>query len=197
MKEYREGKLEVDAFILDIEMSGMNGIELAKEIRRRDLNVLIIFVTGHSNYVFDVFETITFDFIIKPVTKEKIVELVKKVKEFLFVAKKKFVFCYNKSTYSIPYDEIIYLEKMKRKIYIHTSDENTVYQSNMNLKEVWNRLDEKMFANINKSCIVNLGWISRLDSEYAFLENDMKFYVSREYRKELRERHLRYLEVQL
>ena len=51
-----------DIYILDIEMQGMNGLELAKTIRTNEPNALIIFLTSYSEYVFDVFEVITFDF---------------------------------------------------------------------------------------------------------------------------------------
>ena len=52
-----------DVFILDIEMKEMSGIDFAKKFREENVNALIIFMTSHSQYVFDVFETITFDFI--------------------------------------------------------------------------------------------------------------------------------------
>ena len=54
-----------DVFILDIEMQGMNGLELAQKIREKDSNCLIIFLTNYSQYVFSVFEVITFDFLPK------------------------------------------------------------------------------------------------------------------------------------
>lgn len=52
-------ELTYDIYILDIEMQGMNGLELAKTIRTNEPNALIIFLTSYSEYVFDVFEVIT------------------------------------------------------------------------------------------------------------------------------------------
>lgn len=57
-------ELTYDIYILDIEMQGMNGLELAKTIRTNEPNALIIFLTSYSEYVFDVFEVITFDFLL-------------------------------------------------------------------------------------------------------------------------------------
>lgn len=48
-------ELTYDIYILDIEMQGMNGLELAKTIRTNEPNALIIFLTSYSEYVFDVF----------------------------------------------------------------------------------------------------------------------------------------------
>lgn len=46
-------ELTYDIYILDIEMQGMNGLELAKTIRTNEPNALIIFLTSYSEYVFD------------------------------------------------------------------------------------------------------------------------------------------------
>ena len=59
-------------YIFDIEMPGMNGLELAKEIRKRDAKALFVFLTGYSQYVMDVFDVITFDYIPKPITSQKL-----------------------------------------------------------------------------------------------------------------------------
>ena len=42
---------EFDILLLDIEMAGMNGVELAKRVRERDETSVIIFVTGYSEYI--------------------------------------------------------------------------------------------------------------------------------------------------
>mgnify|MGYP002508020861 FL=1 len=57
-------------YILDIEMDDMNGISLAKSIRKFDQKSLIVFLTSHNQYVFDVFNVVVFDFLLKPITQE-------------------------------------------------------------------------------------------------------------------------------
>ena len=59
-------------YLLDIEMPGMNGLEVAKEIRTMDKRAVIIFITSYSDYVFSSFEVQPFRFVNKPVNYEKI-----------------------------------------------------------------------------------------------------------------------------
>lgn len=53
-------------YMFDIEMPNMTGLELAKEIRRSDSKALFVFLTSYTQYVMDVFNVITFDYILNP-----------------------------------------------------------------------------------------------------------------------------------
>lgn len=81
---------EFDVFILDIEMKEMSGIDFAKKLREKNTSALIVFMTSYSQYVFDVFETITFNFIEKPLTFEKIKKVLKKNKKISRIFKEQF-----------------------------------------------------------------------------------------------------------
>lgn len=74
----------------------MSGIDFAKKLREKNVDSLIIFMTSHSQYVFDVFETVTFDFIQKPLTFEKIKNTLEKTKNYLEIKRRSFVFSYKK-----------------------------------------------------------------------------------------------------
>lgn len=112
-----------DLFILDIEMKEVSGIDFAKKLREKDMDTLVVFMTSHSQYVFEVFDAITFDFIEKPLTFEKMKNMLEKAKRYLGMAQKRFVFSYRKNSYSIVFSNISYLEKEGRKVWIYTTDE--------------------------------------------------------------------------
>lgn len=162
-------KSEFDVYILDIEMKKMSGIELAKEIRRYDSEAIIIFMTNHKEYVFDVFEVLTFDYIIKPIDINKFQQIIDKVKKYLQKVKKDFVFSYKRNNYSIPFNKINYIEKNGRKVIVHTVSKDT-YQCNMTCKEMMDALDSEIFANVRKSGIVNLKEIYQIDGEKVILK---------------------------
>lgn len=188
--------VDFDIYILDIEMGTTNGLELAKKLRKESPYALIIFLTNYSQYVYDVFEVITFDFILKPLTFDRFCTTMHKAASYLHMAKVVFVFSYRKNSYSIPCQSIAYLEKKGRKAFIHTNDKK-VYQCNITLSEIWDQLDTKMFAAIHISCIVNLAEIVRIERDELTLTNGTLLYVGRNYRREIKLRHLQFLKEQL
>ena len=71
--EYLEST-SVDLAILDIDMPGMNGIELAAAIKRRHPETAIIFLTGYSQYAVEAFAVRATGYLLKPVAREKLAE---------------------------------------------------------------------------------------------------------------------------
>lgn len=68
-------KTSFNILFMDIEMPGRNGIDTSAYIRERDKNALIIFITDHQDYVYQVFEVLPFRFLIKPVQQEQLDQL--------------------------------------------------------------------------------------------------------------------------
>ncbi len=64
----------IDIAFLDVEMRGLTGVELAKEINQIQPNANIIFVTGFMNYAMDAFHVYASDYILKPVNAQAILE---------------------------------------------------------------------------------------------------------------------------
>ena len=190
--QYVEAKEKIyDVFILDIEMQEMNGIELARKIREKDSNCLIIFLTSYSQYVFSVFEVITFDFLRKPLKYSEFDNLIKKIKRYFKITKGVFVFSYRKNSFSIPFEEIYYIEKSGRRAYLYSKNKEYVF--NMTLSEIWKQLDSGMFVSIHPSCIVNLFYVREIVRDELILKNGDKLFVSKKYCQEVKKRHLRFI----
>ncbi|RGF49427.1 DNA-binding response regulator [Eubacterium sp. AF36-5BH] len=184
-------ELDFDVYFLDIEIATASGIQLAEKIRQVNQYALIIFMTSYPKYVTDVFDVNTFDFIVKPVTFEKFKKVVDKVSNYIFVSKTNFVFMHNKNQYALPYQNIIYIEKIKRKAYIHTNSEH-MYECNITMEEILEQLSTGMFAKINRSCIVNLSMVDEIIRDEIHLINGETLYIARDYKMLVKEKHLNY-----
>lgn len=181
-----------DLYILDIEMPGMNGLKLAKSIREKDSRALFVFLTSYTRYMKDVFDVVTFDFIEKPISDEKLLQILERAVTYLNITSQHFSFGYRASRYSLKYDRILYIEKKGRQALIHTFED--VYKTNMTLEEIWKQLNPKSFVHIHSSYIINLYNLDRKDNEIAIMRNGEKLHITKGYRRELAMRHYEFVQ---
>jgi two-component system LytT family response regulator len=81
-------ELNPDAVFLDIEMPGMNGIELAARLIERDEDLQVVFVTGYNTYALEAFKVNALDYIMKPVTAGELSKTLLRLSKFKIVSSK-------------------------------------------------------------------------------------------------------------
>jgi DNA-binding LytR/AlgR family response regulator len=174
-----------DIYILDIEMPKNNGIEMAKLIREKNMNVPIVFLTSFKNYMEEVFKIQTFDYIVKPLTKERFFPLLDRLTRYLDANNASFHFTYNKKDYHILFKDILYFEKNGRQVFIHTDDK--VLVSNMTTSEVLAKL-QNTFVQIHHSFIVNSRYIKEIGKSYLVIKSEknkpIELPISRKFKEE-------------
>ena len=74
---------EIDLLFLDVEMPDVSGMEAAGQIREFDREISLVFVSGYTDYVFDGYRVNALDYVIKPAKKERIEEILKRVRELI------------------------------------------------------------------------------------------------------------------
>ena len=160
---------KVDLLIIDIDMPYKNGIDCAKEICCIDKDVHIIFVTGFADYSLESFKVHPIDFIVKPFTKEKILDSLNiaidhinshKLAKNNFIEDTLFLYKIRKQTHMINFDDIIMFEKKGRSINLYTKGHDIIkfYESFDDLSK---RLPPNFFFS-HKSYIVNLKYIHKV-----------------------------------
>lgn len=173
-----------DLLYLDIQMDKGNGIETARNIRKMDENVLLIFVSGYDKYLMELFQWDVFDFIKKPINTEIFIKTFLRANEKICIKKVYFTYRYKSEEYKVLSSEIYYFESRGRKIVVHLKS-GEAEEFNGKLNDVENNLKSGKipFLRIHQSYLVNFLFIkSRLKAEIT-LTNGIKFPISEERQK--------------
>lgn len=149
---------DYDILLLDIEMGGMDGVTMAKELRKSNDTVQIVFVTGYSDYISEGYEVAALHYLMKPVKEEKLCSVLDRAAEKLAKNEKVLTLEAGGQMVRVPVYQIRYADVMGNYVTIHALCDTTV---KMTLGELEKELDER-FYRVGRSCIVNLANISRV-----------------------------------
>lgn len=154
-----------DIVLLDIEMPGMNGVELAKHLRKGNKLIQIVFITGFSEYIAEGYEVAALHYLLKPISPEKLFLTLDRALEKQEIDGRKIVLETPVETVLLPIYEIRYIEVIKNYITVYAEGSYTVRKT---LKEIERELDER-FLKVGRSYIVNLYFVSRVTRSEIFL----------------------------
>lgn len=177
-------------YLLDIEMPGTNGLEVAKEIREMDKRAIIIFITSYSNYVYSSFEVLPFRFVNKPVDCEKMEQVMNAAVDYIYSSKKYIFITVEKARIQLCCENIIYFECDKRKINVYTITDDYTFYSKMT--DVEKMVDDSCFVRIHVSYLINMDYVKALYLNEVLLNDETILPISKKYRKSLKEQHLKY-----
>lgn len=170
-----------DIVYLDMKMNFVDGMETAKEIRKKDSEVIIVFCTNYVKYAIDGYAVNATDFLLKPVSDFAFYEHFKKVLQKLEKTNEKFIVVKTKlGIKKIKYSKILYLESEGAYIKIITKNEEIVFLET--LKNLEMELDKKMFFRSNSCYIVNLMYVTEVVDNYLQV-GDYKLKISRSRKK--------------
>lgn len=152
---------EIGLIFLDIEMGKMNGMETAKQLRSRYDTMQIVFVTGFSDYVFDGYGVGALAYLMKPVKREQLEEIISRVLTNLCKEADAVYSCHDgDSWYRIPHKEILYFESDRRKVNCITP--NRKYSFYGKLDDVEQELNKIGFVRIHQRYLVRAAAIRQI-----------------------------------
>ena len=153
---------EIDLLFLDVEMEGMNGMETAKSIRQFDENLLIVFVTGYADYVFDGYQVGALDYLMKPVREDRLEAVLMRVREKMYREDaRSFVVKNTEGTYRFSLKDILYFYSDRRKVILVTAGGEYAFYDKLDAVE--ERLGED-FVRIHQRYLVRAGAVSHIGS---------------------------------
>lgn len=171
-----EEEHNVDILLLDIEMGALNGVELAKTVRQKDIPMQIAFITGYPDFIAEGYEVSALHYLMKPVSFEKLCMVLDKAAANLSKAEKRLCVTYDHETDFVPLSQIFYIEAQKQYILIYTADRT--YRMKSSLAETEEKLDEYFFK-CQRSFLVNLRYVARIKSSCVVLKNGTEVPISR------------------
>lgn len=167
-----------DILILDIlldEGDGLNGIQVAQEIRAKNNKVAILFVTKTSQFALDGYKVDAIDYILKPLVYEDFyLKLIKTMNYIRSNVDKEIVIKTSEGLLKLKESDIFYIEVMKHYLTFHTKMGDIV--SRGAIKDVEEILSKK-FAKTSKSFIANLNYVSLVKKDEVDLTFNAKTFT--------------------
>ena len=177
-----EYKKTFDLVFMDLEMPYMNGMQVAKELRKIDPIVCLIFVTHLVKYAIRGYEVSALDFILKPLNYNSF--RIKMDRALLAVSIRKeeeVLLPTNRGVIKANLSSINYIEVVGHKTFYHMTD--GVEESSKTLREVESLLPKGKFYRCNRCYSVNLRNVTHVDNQYVYIGEE-KLLLSRPRRKE-------------
>jgi DNA-binding LytR/AlgR family response regulator len=198
-------RLKPDLIFLDIQLPVINGFEVIDRIKYRPM---IVFTTAYDQYALKAFDVNGIDYLLKPISKEKLDRAIKRVlnnkiniNDNIFSAikdiVKKKVYLKRFSIKSkdeiliIPQEDVCYFKAEDKYVFLCTIEKEYFYDAT--IKELEKMLDPEIFLRIHRSYIISIDKIKKIDKwflgEYKVKlsgENETSLKISRSYLPKVR-----------
>jgi two-component system LytT family response regulator len=172
-------ELSPDLLVLDVEMPGLTGIQLAKSLNRLPM---IIFISSHPSYAIDAFDVDAVDYLVKPVPPERLMRAIEKARALHEMkqstpAHEGFkpggddsFFIKDKNTFiKISYTDVLYIQSLGDfvNIFLQNGEKKIALVSMKNLEQ---QLPASQFIRISRTHMVNKDKITAIDSTMLMLD---------------------------
>lgn len=187
--DYEEEK-DFDILLLDIEMSEVTGVELAKVVRKDNLAVQIIFVTGFYEYFSDGFDVSALHYLIKPVDDRKLSPVLDKAVQNLEYRQRSVLIITSDADVKVLLADILYVEAENVYVVVHTKQ--GIYRTRMSLAKFAEQLDETFFK-VHRSFVVGLKYVKKITKTEITMINGDIVPISRKLYDEVHSALIKYL----
>ena len=149
---------DYDILLLDIEMGAMDGVTMAKQLRKNNDTVQIVFITGYSDYISEGYEVAALHYLMKPVKEEKLCSVLYRAAEKLAKNEKVLTFEVGGEMVRVPIYQIRYADVLGNYVTIHALTDTTRKRARGETEGQTN----EAFYRVGRSTIINLTQINRV-----------------------------------
>ena len=179
-----------DIYFLDICLEQMDGMQLAEDIRSDDIYALIVFVTGSDEHMHSAFGVHAYNYLLKPITRDKFNECLDEIMKLKSSKAKLPVLTTKGDSTEAPIYNIIVIESSGNRSQIFTVKNE--YYNYKTLEELQEVLPDS-FARCHKGFIVNMDYISKIYYRECLLHNKRAIPIGRTYVGDFKNRYFTYL----
>jgi len=183
-------KLKPHVVFVDIEMPEMDGMTAAKKLMENNEDLMIVFVTGHSDFAVEAFEISSCDYILKPYRADRVEKALDRIRAHMLEREldmqklsrifkscdKLYIRCGHELLF-IDADSIYCIEKEQKKTVVHTTDNNK-FETHESINDLEKRLDPMKFFRSHKCYLINLNMVKKIipwgDNSYLVKFADSK-----------------------
>lgn len=182
----------IDILFLDIEMPGVNGIYVEKELKQKNCNIIIFIITSYSKYLDEVMRFHVFRYLSKPLDKQRLYRNLKDALNLYNFMTYKIPIETKQGVHTLPASSIIAVEAQGRKVILHTT--LCSFESVHNMQYWQEHLPANHFFQTHRSFIINFEYVTDFDHALIHLANNqfMAYLTKRKY-SAFKEAYLLYL----
>lgn len=171
-----EGDKTADALLLDIEMPGVNGMELARRLRQEQEDLPIVFVTGYPDYMAEGYEVSALQYLLKPIQQEKLFACLDRALRAAKTSPPLLVPC-GEEVVRLRQEEILFLEAFAHTVQVVATGGTWTTAGGIGRWET--QLDADSFVRPHRSYLVGLRHVRRIGRDDLTLDDGRTIPLSR------------------
>lgn len=184
---FNQPERSFDILLIDIILPKISGMDLAKKLRKEGSEVMITFITGEREYVFQGYKVQALDYLLKPINKEELWKVLNEAFSKLISSEAQIIIDTGEGIEEVPLSKLIYLEVQDHTTFVHVLKSvvraPVIYRSRESLGEWFTKLKKlsemEIFISPHRSFLVHCGFISRITKKSITLHEGSEIPIAR------------------
>lgn len=169
-----------DILLTDIQMEGVDGMELGKKIRRKNPGMFIIFITSYEEYAAESYRIEAYQYILKQDLESRLPGVIRELARKLTEQEQEYrIVGTGAEKVRVPYRDIIYMYKSKGAKYVNYVTDDGIRRERISLDAVLKEMDPRIFVPVERGYVVNMKRIRRITGDTLYLDRGYEVQVSR------------------
>lgn len=168
-----------DILLCDVELEGMNGVEVGRFLRNAYIETYLIYITAYSEFALDGYKLDAYQYVMKDELDTRfpkiLMDVIEKIKRN---NKKNKVILDGVDKIVIQYDDIIFIMKDKSSKYVRYQTRYSMYRERKTLEAAIKELGSSEFVLVERGTVVNMKHIVRLRGNTIYLDNNDEIIIS-------------------